>query len=145
MKLIEDGEPTFAGGITITVAIITFILGMIILCMWGCPRYNVYQQRKEGEAQLAKAQYNRQVAVAEANAKYESATLLSQADTIRAHGIARSNEIIGKSITEPYIQWLWVDEISKTSNQIIYVPAGQMGLPILEANRFKPPVQPVEK
>lgn len=98
MKLSEDGELTFAGGMTVATFVLTFILAIIILCMWGCPRYNVYQQKKEGEAQLGKAQYNRQVAVAEANAKYESAKLLADADTIRAHGIAQSNQIIGRSL-----------------------------------------------
>ena len=144
MKFTEDGELTFAGGLSATTIALSFIGGIIVLCMWGCPRYNVYEQRKEGEAQLAKAQYNRQVAVAEANAKYESAKLLADADTIRAHGIAQSNQIIGRSLENnpSYLQWLWIDEISKTTNQIIYVPSGSMGLPILEANRIKSPVQP---
>jgi regulator of protease activity HflC (stomatin/prohibitin superfamily) len=124
--------------------IFIFLAGIAVLCLWGCPQYNVYTQRKEGEAQLAKAQYNRQVAVAEANAKYESALLLANADTIRAHGIAQSNQIIGRSLENnpSYLQWLWIDEISKTTNQIIYVPSGQMGLPILEATRLPKPVIP---
>lgn len=107
--------------------------------MWGCPQYSVYSARKEGEALLAHAQSAKEVAVAEARAKMESSAMLAQADTIRAHGIAASNQIIGKSLQDnpAYLQWLWIDEISKTTNQIIYVPSGQMGLPILEADRLK--------
>lgn len=72
---------------------VILILGIIILSMWGCPKYRVYSQRMEGEAMLAHAQASKEVAVAEAKAKMESSSLLSQADTIRAHGIARSNQL----------------------------------------------------
>lgn len=118
-----------------------FLLGLCVLCMWGCPQYNVYQKRKEGEAALAHAQSSKEVAVAEAKAKMESASYNAQADTIRAHGIARSNEIIGNSLKDnhEYLQWLWIDELKTTQNQIIYIPAGQMGMPVLEAARLKAP------
>lgn len=109
------------------------LLGIIILAMVGCPQYKVYQQRKEGEAMLAHAQSSREVAVAEAKAKMESATLLAQADTIRAHGIARSNQIIGSSITQEYLHWFWIDNIDKSSN-VIYVPT-ESNMPIMEAGR----------
>lgn len=116
------------------------LLSIIILCMWGCPLYNVYEQRKEGEALLAHAQSSREVAVAEAKAKMESSTLLAQADTIRAHGIARSNEIIGQSLTDAYLHWFWIDNIDK-SNNVIYVPT-ETNLPILEATRKLPVPKP---
>lgn len=128
-------------GITITtIAAIVLLLGLVVLGMWGCPMYNVYQQRKEGEAMLAHAQSSREVAVAEAKAKMESATLLAQADTIRAHGIARSNQIIGASLTDAYLHWFWIDNIDK-SNNVIYVPT-ETNLPILEANRLRKPETP---
>lgn len=118
---------------------IVLLAGLTVLGLWGCPQYSVYSARKEGEAMLAHAQSSKEVAVAEAKAKMESAALLAQADTIRAHGIAESNQIIGRSLENnpAYLQWLWIDEISKTTNQIIYVPSAEMGLPILEANRLK--------
>src|SRR5437868_11520272 len=98
----------------ITVLAIAVIF-LAVLGLWGCPKYKVYEQRKEGEAMLAHAQSSREVAVAEAKAKMEAATLLAQADTIRAHGVARSNEIIGKSLknNEAYLHWLWIDNIEK--------------------------------
>lgn len=116
------------------------VASLIVLMMWGCPKYSVYSSRKQGEAALAHAQSSKEVAVAEAKAKMESAAYNTQADTIRAHGIARSNEIIGNSLkdNQAYLQWLWIDELRTTQNQIIYIPAGQMGMPILEANRLKP-------
>lgn len=116
-------------------------IGIVLLAvtgMIGCPNYRVYTQRKEGEAILAHAQYSREVAVAEAKAKMEAAALLAQADTIRAHGIASSNQIIGRSLegNPAYLNWLWLDQIKDTKNQIIYVPAGKMGMPLMEATRL---------
>lgn len=124
---------------TTTLGIIV-LAGLVILLLWGCPQYKVYQQRKEGEAMLAHANSSKEVAVREAQAKMESATLLAQADTIRAHGIARSNQIIGASLTDAYLHWFWIDNIDK-SNNVIYVPT-ETNLPILEAGRLKPTTQP---
>ncbi len=134
----QDGDITTAGGISIAALIIILLGGFTVLAMWGCPQYNVYTQRKEGEANLAHAQSSKEVAVAEAKAKMESAAYNAQADTIRAHGIARSNQIIGNSLrdNQAYLQWLWIDELKSTQNQIIYIPSGGMGIPILEANRL---------
>lgn len=122
-----------AGQVTATVLGIILLLSIVVLCLWGCPKYKVYNQQKEGEALLAHAQSSREVAVAEAKAKMESASLLAQADTIRAHGIARANQIIGASLTEAYLHWFWIDNIDK-SNNVIYV-ATEANMPIMEAGR----------
>lgn len=123
--------------ISVTFLGVLLIGGLIILSMWGCPQYNVYQQKMEGQAVLAHAQSSREVAVAEAKAKMESSTLLAEADTIRAHGIARSNQIIGQSLSDAYLHWFWIDNIDK-SNNVIYVPT-ETNLPILEATRNTAP------
>lgn len=109
---------------------------LTVTCMIGCPTYSVYSSKMDGEAILAHAQSSREVAVAEAKAKMESASLLAQADTIRAHGVARANAIIGESLkdNEAYLHWLWIDNIEKNPNTVIYVPT-EANLPILEANR----------
>lgn len=116
------------------VALIT-LLFLIVLIMWGCPQYKVWQQSKEGEAELKRAEQNRQIKIQEAVAIKESAILLAQADTIRAHGIARTQAIIGASLTEQYLHWFWIDHIDK-SNNVIYVPT-EANLPIMEAGRLK--------
>lgn len=111
-----------------------FLLLLIIaLGMIGCPAYNVYQQRMQGKAILAHAQSSREVKVAEAKAQMEASHYLAEADTTRAHGIARSNEIIGQSITPAYLHWFWIDNIDK-SNNTIYIPT-EANLPIFEASR----------
>lgn len=122
------------------ISLSTFVLlvftGVVILGLWGCPQYKVYSQRMEGEALLAHAQASKEVAVAEARAKMESAAMLAAADTIRAHGVARSNQIIGESLrnNEAYLHWLWIDNIEKNPQAVIYVPT-EANLPILEAGR----------
>jgi hypothetical protein len=134
----NDEGVSVGQGIGIASFSIFVLLGLIVLGMWGCPAYSVYHARKSGEAALAEAQSSRQIAVAEANAKMEAASLLAQADTIRAHGIAASNLIIGQSLDNNprYLQWLFIDQLKDTKDQVIYVPSGNMGLPILEAPRL---------
>ena len=111
---------------------------LILICsgMAGCPQYSVYTQRTEGEAELAKANYSKQVAVQEAHAKMESAKLLADAEVIRAEGVAKANKIIGDSLTnnEAYLRYLYVNNLEHTQNQVIYVPT-EAGLPILEAGK----------
>lgn len=110
------------------------LIVVIVAGFWGCPVYRVWQQSKEGEAELKRAEQNRQIKIQEAQAAKESATLLAQADTLRAHGIARSNEIIGKSLSPAYLHWFWIDNIDKSDN-VIYVPT-EANLPIMEAGRL---------
>lgn len=111
------------------------VIFVIVSLMVGWPTYNVYTSRMQGEAILAHAQSSREVAVAEAKAKMESASLLAQADTIRAHGVAASNRIIGASLKNnpEYLQWLWIDKIENANT--IYVPT-EANLPIMEATRL---------
>ncbi len=114
---------------------VLLLLIIVVGFLVGCPQYNVYQQKKSGEAKLKEAESSRQIAIQEAKAKMESASLLAQADTVRAHGIARSNQIIGQSLTPAYLHWFWIDNIDK-SNNVIYVPT-EANLPIMEASRLK--------
>ena len=127
--------------IAISYISVVFMLlcGLISLCMWGCPKYQVYSSRQEGMAQLAHASFSREVAVAEAKAKMEAAELLAQADVSRAKGAAQANKIIGDSLkgNEAYLRYLWIQNLENSKeHQVIYVPT-EAGLPILEASRLK--------
>lgn len=110
------------------------ITGLICLSMWGCPKYKVYARDMEGQAELKQAESNRRIKTLEAEATKNSAQDLAAADTIRAHGVARSNQIIGRSLKDnkEYLQWLWIDNIEKAHT--IYVPT-EANLPIMEATR----------
>lgn len=114
-------------------------LGLILFGMWGCPQYAVYEQRLSGEAELAKATYNRQVKVREAEAVFESAKSLANAEIERARGVAEANKIIGTSLknNNEYLKWLYIEGLKDRDNlTTIYVPT-EAGLPILEAGKRK--------
>lgn len=118
-----------------------FLMLLIMLifgAMWGCPQYSVYEQRLSGEAELAKATYNRQVRVKEAEATKDASINLAQAEVERAKGVAKANEIIGTSLkdNEAYLRWLYIEGLKEKTGEVIYVPT-EAGLPILEAGRRK--------
>lgn len=128
-----------------TMNIIFSVLGIFSLflisgfALYSCPKYNIYEQRMEGEAMLAHAQSSKEVAVAEAKAKMESADLLAQAEIKRAQGVAQANTIIGESLknNEGYLRYLWIQNLENSQDhQVIYVPT-EAGLPILEADRLR--------
>lgn len=112
------------------------ILAVALLggALYGCPQYTVYQQRLQGEAELARADFNRQIAVREAQAKFDAAAMLAKAEVERAKGVAAANKIIGDSLkgNEAYLRYLWIDKLDMTKTPVIYVPT-EAGLPILEA------------
>lgn len=117
------------------VAAICFALTILIPI--GLPQYEVWRQSKEGEAELAKAEQNRQIAVQEAKAKEESAMSLANAEVIRAQGIAQANKIIGDSLqnNDAYIHYLWIEALRESKSDVIYVPT-EAGIPITESARF---------
>lgn len=102
------------------------------------PYINVWQQSMKGQAELAHAEYNRQIAICEAQAKKESAKSLSEAEVIRAEGVARANKIIGDSLegNEGYLRYLWIQGLQTNQMQVVYVPT-EANLPILESQRLK--------
>lgn len=105
-------------------------------CMYGMPMYNVYHQKMEGEAELAKANFSKQVMVQEAQAKMDAATMLANAEVERAKGVAKANQIIGDSLknNEDYLRYLFVNNLEHTQNQVIYIPT-EANLPILERRK----------
>lgn len=123
-------------GLTLGGFCVLIIGAALTLCLWGCPQYNVYSEKMNGEAELARADQNRQVQVADAQGKLDAAKLLNQADIERAKGVAGANQIIGDSLknNEAYLRYLWIDSIKESKDQIIYVPT-EAQLPILEASR----------
>lgn len=128
------------------ILLVAMLLGLTVVggC-FGCPQYLVYHQRMEGEAELAKAEYSKKVAVQDAIARQESASKLAEAEVIRAEGVAKANRIIGDSLrnNESYLRYMWIRSLEEGKNEVIYVPT-EAGLPILEAGRraLPPPQQP---
>lgn len=128
----NETTPTLGG-----VALVLFgVVAVVALPMWGCPKYKVYEQGMAGEAELKRAEQNRQIAVNEAEAKRDAAKMLAEAEIERAKGVAEANKIIGESLrnNESYLRYLWVQGLQEESNAVIYVPT-EAGLPILEAGK----------
>jgi len=120
-------------GAMIGVAIVLVLIVGLAVVFLG-PIYGVWQQGLTGQAELARAEYNRQIAIEEAQATKEAAKLLSDAEVIRAVGVAEANEIIGQSLkeNEAYLRYLWINGLHDGSSEVIYIPT-EANLPILEA------------
>lgn len=119
---------------------IIFIIFIVVAGIFGLSalyrEYNVWSMAKEGESELRKADWNRQIAVREAQAKKEAAVMLAEAEVERARGVAKANQIIGDSLreNEAYLRYLWIDGLQHTQDKVIYVPT-EANLPILEAGK----------
>ncbi len=122
--------------------IVLSVVGLIVCVlggMYGCPRYNVWEQGLKGQAELRRAEQNRQIAIQVAQATEQSAVHLKNAEVTRAEGVAAANKIIGDSLrqNEDYLLYLWIHnlaEAEKNGAEVIYVPT-EANLPILEASR----------
>lgn len=103
------------------------------------PQYGVYTQRMQGEAELARAESNRQIKVREAQALLDASKLTAQAEVERARGVAQANQIIADSLGGPegYLRWRYIEMLENTGSNgrdVIYVPT-EANLPILEAGK----------
>lgn len=117
--------------ITIVSTIVLTIL--VIVCMFGLPKYNVWKQEMKGKAELAQAEQNRQIKIAEAQANLEAEKLNAQAEIERAKGAAEAIKIENGQLTTTYIQYLWVRmQANNEIDKIVYIPT-EASMPILEA------------
>ena len=135
MKLSEETMDLLFNVIIWSVAAI-IVISVVLLLMFGLPRYNVWHAQMSGKAKLAEADHSRQIMITEAKAKKESAIYEAEAEIERAKGMAKANQIVGDSLDghANYLMYLYIQNMQKTSNQIIYIPT-EGGMPILEATR----------
>ncbi len=119
------------------VIVVVVILGLFSFVLWGAPTYKVWQRGLAGQAELKQAEWNRQILIREAEAKKDAATMLADAEVERAKGVAKANEIIGKSLNgnEAYLRYLWIQGLQDGSSEVIYIPT-EANMPILEASRL---------
>ncbi len=111
----RDGEVAPVAG-TIGAAIFGVIL-IIVGYMAIMPEYRLWR-----------ATIEKRILVEEARAQADSAVELARAEVERARGTAEANVIVAESITEPYLRYLYINQIAETENQIIYLPT-EAGLP----------------
>jgi regulator of protease activity HflC (stomatin/prohibitin superfamily) len=112
------------------------LIGLIILFMFGGPVYRVWQQEMRGRAQFAEAEQNRRIKIEEAKANLEAEKLNAQAEVERAKGAAEAIKIENGTLSDRYIQYLWVRNQNNLNDKtVIYIPT-ETNLPILEAGRI---------
>jgi len=121
---------------------VSILLSLIIINAVVGPLYNVWAQSLQGKAELQKAEFTRQVAVLEAQAKKDSAQQLADAEVIRAQGVAKANQIIGDSLKDnsEYLSYLWItglEEGAEKGNKTIYmIPSqGNIPAPVFNVNK----------
>lgn len=110
----------------LSVSSLVLFMGLSAAVAFGYPQYQVWEQRKAGEAALAKATQDRQIKVQEAEAEQEAASKQAEA-----------NRILGESIRQypESMEQKWIEAIEKTSNQVIYLPT-EASVPITESARM---------
>lgn len=114
-------------------------VGVIIFGIWALSKnVEVWSAEKTGQAELARAAQNRQIAVNEASAKAEASKLLAVAEIERAKGVAEANRIIGDSLknNDGYLRYLWLQGLQTNQMQVVYVPT-EANLPIMESTRLR--------
>lgn len=123
--------------LTITIVLSVLLIAILFGAWFVWANMRVYTKELGGKAQLKEAEWSRQIAVEEARALKDSATLRAEAEVERSKGVAQANAIISDSLkgNEEYLRYLWIDQLSQGNpGQVIYVPT-EAGLPILEAGQ----------
>jgi regulator of protease activity HflC (stomatin/prohibitin superfamily) len=131
-----DQFPNFEQKVVMAVLSVLIVVVLPAGCMYGCPKYNIWEREQRGRAELAQAEWNRKIKVEEAKAKKLSAIEEAAAEVTRANGVAQANQIIGESLknNESYLRYLWIQGLQDKDNNVIYVPT-EAGLPVLEAGK----------
>jgi len=141
-QLIQDGVSVTQtvglelGKSTWVIIAVVFGAALIAFAFWFFPVYGVWARRKNGQAELAEAEYAEQVAIQKASARLKSAEMHKKAELVEAEAAAQSIEIIGDALEkkEGYMRWQWIQMMEKHRGDTIYVPT-EANLPILEATR----------
>lgn len=127
------------------------VLLAIAFSLTSCWDFSREQKFKDaennGKSVLVEAESSRKALIETAKAENESATLQAeakikiakaeaQAEIERAYGVAKANEIIGKSLqgNNEYLRYLQIDAIKNSKGSKVYIPT-EAGLPILEARK----------
>lgn len=119
----------------VALLVLALLVGGVLGCGATYKSYQRYQKRADSKNNLWKAQYDKKIQVEDATGKKMAAVHLAQVEIARARGVARANEIIANSITEPYLRYFYIQTLNANSHrEVIYIPT-EAGLPILEAGK----------
>lgn len=123
---------------------LVYLLALIVIaCIaWsliGSPRWNVWAAHQEGLADLARANNEQQIQIAQAQSRLKAAEMNKQAAIIEAEAVAEQINKIGSQLTEHdlFLRWQWIKMMEEhDGDSTIYVPT-EANLPILEAGKRK--------
>ena len=115
------------------------VMSMVIIALpvFAWQWFKVYSAEQSGKAELAQAEWNRQIIVRQAQAKKDAASLEADAEVARAYGVAKANEIVANGLggAEGYLRYLYIHMLQESDGkQVVYIPT-EAGLPILEAGK----------
>lgn len=113
------------------IMIITVPIIIIVCCMWGFPKWNVWRAGMAGEAALKQAQQTRQIMVTQAQAELDSSTLRARAIGIVGQATKDFPEYRQQEFIGAFAEALKEGNIE----QIIYVPT-EANIPIIETGRM---------
>lgn len=121
---------------TLVALVILALVVVIVILMFGIPRYKVWQQEMAGKAEMAKAEQNRRILVEEAKARLEAEKLNAQAEIERARGMAEAMKVENGTLNETYNQYLFIRTLEKIADkgslpQIIYLPSNGL-VPVMD-------------
>jgi hypothetical protein len=117
--------------------IVALFFALGIGYLWGFPIYRVWYAHKRGEADLAKAQNEQQIQVAQAKGRLAAADLNKQSAIIEAEAVSEQISRIGEKLTahDLYLRWQWIKMMEdRDGGETIYIPT-EANIPILEATR----------
>jgi len=127
----------FATGAALLAVGVLLVAGTLFGIVWGYQVFKVYKAQQTGKAELAQAEWNRQIIVRQAQARKDAAGLEAEAEVLRAEGVAKANAIVANGLGGPegYLRYLYIHMLEESEGkQVIYVPT-EAGLPILEAGK----------
>ena len=118
----------------IIISIVSIVIVGIFIAVATIPVYNVWARELSGKAELKEAEWSKQIAIEEAQARLESAKFDAQSEVEKAKGVAEANEIIGDSLKNntAYLTWRWIEGLHDDHTDVIYVPT-EANIPIMEA------------
>lgn len=137
----ETEEPSPLGYVIAGIVALALIVLLFFAVVWGWKSFSVWSRQQDGKAQLAEAEYSKQVQLEEAKANLESQKFNAEAEVVRAEGAAAAIEIEAGKLTENYLRYLWIRNLESGDNSLIYVPT-EGGIPIMEAGRTPAIAQP---
>lgn len=132
-------KPIITMNLKLTSATVVGIVVLILILMFGIPKYNVWQQEMSGKAEMARAEQNRKILIEEAKAKLEAEKLNAQAEVERAKGMAEAMRVENGALNSTYNQYLFIRTLEKLADkgslpQIIYIPADGL-VPVMDINK----------